>query len=645
VTGTGGYSTNSATNSLTLGTAKNLVWSGSGNIWDLNTTANWLDGANAATFNFGDTVTMDDTAASGLRVITLTGKYLSASSVTVDSTLAYTFAPASSGSFAGPGNLLYRGSGQLTLANANTYTGGTIISNELAFLRLENYNGLGSGPVRLSKAGGQMQIVNAGSASVGVPGDVVVEDDFSIEVDGTGAFAAVFLGNLSGTAGKTLTFTQPDLATTNRYRVYGTATTMDANIVLNGAAVSPAQYAGTVLAPYNGGGLQLYNGVISGNGGVIQRAGGTAVLAGQNTYVGGTTPTTGTIGLGADSTPTSGTVTSGPLGAGPLYIAPEAPNLAGSGAVLAWGGARTIANPLQYPSGTNNHTLIIGGTNDLTLTGEYTLNGNDGSTTFSNRILQVDNTGLTTISGVISGTGFGFTKTGNGILVLSNTETYTGPTGVSNGTLRVNGQLGSGAVTVGTNSTLGGSGTINGPVTVVATGRLAPGNSIGTLTINNNLMLSGNLNIEVNRSGFASDNLVVSGNLTNAGSGTVVVTNLGAALQAGDTFTLFNNPLVNGAAMTVTGGNMIWTNKLAVDGSIAVLYPVATTPTNINFALSGNTLTLSWPPNHLTWSLQSNIVSVVSTNWFPVPNSATNTQYLVTINPARSNVFYRLVAP
>ena len=57
-------------------------------------------------------------------------------------------------------------------------------------------------------------------------------------------------------------------------------------------------------------------------------------------------------------------------------------------------------------------------------------------------------------------------------------------------------------------------------------------------------------------------------------------------------------------------------------------------------------LTLSWPPNYLTWTLQSNIVSVVSnTNWFTVPNSASSTQFVITINPARSNVFYRLIAP
>src|SRR5205085_9609581 len=48
VTGTGGYSTNSTTNSLALGTAANLIWSGTGNIWDLAASANWLSNGIAA---------------------------------------------------------------------------------------------------------------------------------------------------------------------------------------------------------------------------------------------------------------------------------------------------------------------------------------------------------------------------------------------------------------------------------------------------------------------------------------------------------------------------------------------------------------------------------------------------------------------
>jgi autotransporter-associated beta strand protein len=458
------------------------------------------------------------------------------------------------------------------------------------------------------------------------------------------------LGNLSGAAGKTLTITQPDLTTTNRYRVYGTSTTLDSDLVLNGA---PTSYAvdGTLFAPYNPTGSQIYNGVISGNGGIIQRAAGITILNGQNTYTGGTIPTTGTIGFGANSTPTVGTVTSGPIGKGALLIAPELPGTTGSGTVLAFGGARSIANPLQYPSGTNNQTLIVGGTNAFTFTGPYTLNGNDSLGGPTNRIFQVTNTALTMLSGVVSdgGAGFGLIKTGNGVLALNNTETYTGPTTVSNGTLQVNGQLAAGAVTVATNGVLGGTGTIGGPVTVQTGGAIAPGASIGILTINNNLALAGNLAIELNKSGSpASDRIVVGGTLNNTGTGTVTVTNLGLALVQGDTFTLFNKAVSNGGALSVTGANVIWTNKLVIDGTIAVASVVSNARTNISFSVSGNNLTLSWPVDHTGWILQAQTNAAgqgLGTNWAPVPGSTSVNQVVMPINPANGSVFYRLVLP
>jgi hypothetical protein len=199
---------------------------------------------------------------------------------------------------------------------------------------------------------------------------------------------------------------------------------------------------------------------------------------------------------------------------------------------------------------------------------------------------------------------------------------------------------------VATNATLSGTGTVSGPLTVLAGGSISPGNSIGTLTLNNDLTLSGNLNIEVNKSAVpASDQVVVSGALSNTGTGTVTVTNLGSALAPGDAFTLFNKALTNGAVLAVTGAGVNWTNKLAIDGTIAVLAAIPATPTNISFSISGNTLTLSWPSSYLGWSLQSNSVSLNSTNWFPVPNSSSVTQVVITVNPARANVFYRLVYP
>ncbi len=637
-----GGSTNSVKCSLALGTASSLVWSGLGTSWDIGVSTSWSNGGAPATFNYGDSVTFNDSGSANL-LVNLNGNYLAAASVTVDASSGVDYVFDGPGSFAGPGSLTYKGTGLLTIKNTNAHTGGTIISNSTAYLVLNNYNGLGSGPVILAKSGGIMEVVPAGAATTGIRGTVMVQDDFTIQFDTAGAFAGVFLGNLAGTAGKTLTLTPLSTASSSRFRVYGTATMCDANLTLNGAATSEAAYYGTTLAPYHSSGSQVYTGVISGPGGLIQRAGGLTVLTGQNTYSGGTTPTTGTIGFGADSI---GNVSSGPIGTGPLFINPEAPGTTGSGTVLAFGGPRTIANPLQYSSGTNNQTLIIGGTNDLTFSGPFTLNGNDGATTFTNRLLQVANTGLTTISGPISGAGFGFTKSGAGTLALDGSNSYDGPTTNSAGTLSVNGTL-AGPVTVASGATLAGTGTINGQTTVLAGGVVSPGNSLGALNLKGGLSLAGNLGIEVNRSGFASDKIIVDGTLANTGTGVITVTNLGEPLQAGDTFALFDRAVTGGGTLTITGaGVAVWTNKLALNGTIAVVVPLATTPTNLSYSVSGGNITLSWPPNYLTWILQSNSVGVASSaSWFAVPGSQTNTQVVLPLNRSTPTVFFRLLQP
>ena len=626
VSGTGGFSTNSVTNSLTLTSPKNLVWSGGSGTWDLATSANWLNGATPSVFNYGDNVTFDDTAS--LKVVNLSGSYLSAASVTVNSSGAtYTFQ--GSGSFAGPGNLNYIGAGQLTLNNVNTYSGGTLISNELAYVYLLNYNGLGTGPITLAKAGGTIEATTVGGATLGFNGDVNVLDDFTIQFDGTGAYAGVFLGNLSGSTGKTLTLTQPDSSTTNRYRVYGANTVYDGNLVLNGASTSQAVYYGTVLAPY-GSGTQIYNGVISGNGGLVQR-GGTTILAGANTYSGGTVPTTASIGFGRD---TVGNVTSGPIGTGALLIAPEAPSTSGSGTVFAYGGARTIANPLQYPSATNNQTLIIGGTNQLTFSGSIALQGQDGLGTQSNRIFQVANTAPTIFSGVVSdgGSGFGFTKTGAGALYLNNANTYTGPTTNSAGLLAGSGSLAGSVVVTSTNASIGG-------------GSAA---SIGTLTIGGNLTLAqGGGFFRLNKGNAqTADKVSVTGTLSSSGTGSITVTNLGAALQVGDTFQLFNKPVTGAASLAVIGGGVTWSNALALNGTIQVVPGVDTTPTNITIVVNNGNIELSWPANHTGWYLEvqtNTVANGLGTNWVVIPNTQLNNSYTNPINPANGSVFYRMV--
>ncbi|TCA74348.1 autotransporter outer membrane beta-barrel domain-containing protein [Rhizobium leguminosarum bv. viciae] len=128
-----------------------------------------------------------------------------------------------------------------------------------------------------------------------------------------------------------------------------------------------------------------------------------------------------------------------------------------------------------------------------------------------------------TFGGVIGGTG-GLTVTG-GNQTLSGVNTYTGATAVTGGRLAVNGSITSPVTTSGA-GILGGIGTIFGDVTNAGT--MAPGNSIGTLTVAGNYTGSGGtLEIETVLGGDASpsDRLVVTGNT--AGTTDVAVINLG----------------------------------------------------------------------------------------------------------------------
>ncbi len=147
-----------------------------------------------------------------------------------------------------------------------------------------------------------------------------------------------------------------------------------------------------------------------------------------------------------------------------------------------------------------------------------------------------------TLGGTADG---GLTKSGAGTNTLSGSSTYTGPTVVNAGTLLVNGSLaGSGAVTVINGATLGGNGAINGAV--IVNGTLAPGTSIGTLTLSNAATLNSLALMEINRTNAQTADrlLLTSGTVTYGG--TLTVTNLGTALQGGDIFTLFSAPATSG---------------------------------------------------------------------------------------------------
>ena len=653
--------TNSVTNYLALVPVTNLVWSGAGTVWNLNSNTYWFDpNNNPAGFNFGDPVIFNDVGfnnSGGLPTVTLNGNYLAAASVTVTGGSPYSFQ--GTGNFAGPGNLVYNGSGNLTINNANTYTGGTTISNSAADLLLNNINGLGTGPLTLAE--GTLEIVPSGSASSGIIGNVNVNGDSTIIYDGTGPNGVVFFGDWSGVSGKTLTIGCGNSTNTlpTRLHLAGNNTMFDANLYLSNNLIVFAAYGST----------DVLNGVVSGPAQLMQK-GGILLLNGPNTYTGGTIPATGAIGLGIDTTGPAGAPTSGPLGTAPLLLTtdPASSGNTGSGQVFASGGPHTIGNAIQNWSGGTNLTFIIGGSQNLTFTGPMSLNGNDNlySSSITARTIQVTNQALTTFSGVISdmtngvSAGYGLIKTGNGILALNATETYTGPTTVSNGTLFVNGSLAAAsAVNVnGTNALLGGVGTIGGSVIVTnAAGITAGSNTIGTLTISGSLTLSASSTniVKVNKAAGSAHDLVTVGGAITYG-GTLYATNLAGTITTSDTFQVFNATgakNLNFASVTGSPGpGLGWTFNPATGtlGVTVVASPLSALRFTSNPVISGNALSIS-----ATNTGAGSVYLLTTTNlttplsaWTPVwtnvlaGSSSFTTNIAGIVNPTLKNQFYML---
>ncbi len=248
----------------------------------------------------------------------------------------------------------------------------------------------------------------------------------------------------------------------------------------------------------------------------------------------------------------------------------------------------------------------VGSSMNWTSTLHMSLTGNGGDATF--------NPGAFTnfLFGSLRGPG-GLIKSGAGALILSNAATYTGNTLVSAGTLElrgaggiassplltVNGTLDTSAKTggfiVGAGQILRGTGTVLGVAQI--NGLLSPGTSIGTLTFGTNLTLAGTNLMEIDRGAGPNADLIIASAITNGGA--LVVTNLGAALQSGDTFNLFDGTLVgvfSSVTLPTLGAGLGWdTTALYTTGVITVmeLPTIVTQPVNVNSECGVGTATFT----------------------------------------------------
>ncbi len=116
----------------------------------------------------------------------------------------------------------------------------------------------------------------------------------------------------------------------------------------------------------------------------------------------------------------------------------------------------------------------------------------------NNGTLVFDRSDTYVVTNTISGSG-ALIQAGPGTTVLTANNSYTGPTTVSNGTLRVDGNYTGGGLITVDGGTLAGTGSV-GPVTVNSGGTLAPGASPGILTVNGTVTLNNGaiFNVELN---------------------------------------------------------------------------------------------------------------------------------------------------
>ncbi len=210
--------------------------------------------------------------------------------------------------------------------------------------------------------------------------------------------------------------------------------------------------------------------------------------------------------------------------------------------------------------------------------------------------------------------------------------------------MAIDGFLAPESVVTVTGGALGGSGLIGGQVTVQSGGAIAPGTSVGTLTITSTLTLEeGSTSLlEVDKSTGMNDMVVA--NTVNYG-GKLVVTNVAGALESGNTFQLFSSPAHTGtfSQVTVVGGTGTFD---PVSGVLTITGLVADYPTNITLSYTDGNLSLAWPESHKGWYAQSNSISVADPNaWYDIAGSETGTNLNVTIDAALPQVYYRLRKP
>jgi len=315
------------------------------------------------------------------------------------------------------------------ITTACSYTGGTIINSGTLRARLSS--SLGTGPVTINSGGKLDTLAGVTNSIIINSGGILYvqqcTDSGPVTLNGSASISAYqatdgLTGNIGGIGGCTISSSillsgnstfSGGLASTSGTIYIGNVNSLGAGVVtMNGGSLgAQANLTGgsgitnnivllrdatvtTRNANNNADYDILLSGVISGYANLTKAGVGTLTLSGSNTFCGNTTVNAGTLVVNNSMALQNSTL---------LYT-----------------------NKVSFAGGITNFTIgCLSGSNNLVLTNtsSVAINLNVGNNSFGS-----------TYSGVLSGPG-SLTKVGGGILALTATNTYTGYTAVSNGTL------------------------------------------------------------------------------------------------------------------------------------------------------------------------------------------------------------------
>ena len=681
----------------TVRAAANLVWAGDGsaNLWDTGVSSNWLNGVNFDRFYTGDTNNFTDSSTN--QSVTISG-VVTPGAVLVNSSSNYTFS--GSGNISGLTGLTKSGTGDLTILTVNGYSGVTAING--GTLSVSNLaTGGTSSPIGAATSAAANLVLNTGTLEYLGSGNKTTDHGATLQAGGGTFSVAVptvtltLSGTLTGAGALTKTGNGQLTLSSGANNYSGGTVIVAGGIRVPGTTTTPT--IGTNVLTLNGGTNSAANFIFGSDAATLNNTVNVVgtnnqITSGGNDTVGAMTGS-GTVNFestGAqimtvsapDMTPFTGTIYMDTSVSNRLFPS-TGTNLNASTVTYNLGvgtGALYNRNGGSYSIGAligGSGTFLRGSDNSGSAMSTYYIGGKNIDATFAGTI----RTGM-------GGTGARVTivKVGTGKWTLTGANTYNGSTVVSNGVLALGDGTTDGSINYTTNinitatgiidvsgrgddtfqvgssayQLLDGRGTVNGSLNVSGYGTVAPGDGLsgspGVLTVTNVITLNGTTWLKLNRGGTpASDELVSTLGSINYG-GTLLLTNVGSALQPGDTFTLFSGSGLGAG----TFGSVVLpsyytfdTSNLGVNGTVTVTgtYKPALTTVDFSFLASGYLTfnAVNGAPNGGFAILTSTNAALPLSQWTSIATgtfdgSGNLSNQYVTVDPSLPQAYYVLQA-